>query len=87
MKLKYTLLSAVIAFGLAGCSSAPDSDASDDKLAQAQNSVGYKCKKERTTGTIISKKRCTTAAQREAEREQAQEMLRNRKTNTGESVQ
>ncbi|QIZ77193.1 hypothetical protein [Ferrimonas lipolytica] len=81
---KIILMAAV--FALTACSSkSPTTQALETMSEQeiAENSLGYKCESTRVTGSIMSKKRCTTRAQREEARRKAKEMLDARKSQIG----
>ena len=48
-------------------------EVADQQIAKAENDDGYQCKRVQITGTRMSEKICTTAAQREEQRRAAQE--------------
>ncbi|WP_298439336.1 hypothetical protein [uncultured Ferrimonas sp.] len=81
----------VILFGLllTGCAASSSDIAEDAELTEqeiVENKAGYKCKKERVTGSIMSKRRCTTRAQREESAQRAKEMMNSRKSNIGADI-
>ncbi|MGM9485476.1 hypothetical protein ACS5PN_30085 [Roseateles sp. NT4] len=61
--MKHLLLSSLFALALAGCASTPAPTTNT-----AANDGGATCEKEVSTGSMLSKSRCRTAEQREAER-------------------
>ncbi|QTL35392.1 hypothetical protein [Pseudoalteromonas viridis] len=68
--MKYIIVPA-IALSISACSSTGNTTAKND---------GYKCEQVKTLGSSIPKKRCTTAEQRRAIREDSQDALRNHQT-------
>ncbi len=59
--MKHLLLSSLMALALAGCASAP-------ATTTAANDNSVICDKEVPTGSMLSKSKCRSAEQREAER-------------------
>lgn len=73
----------VLLQGVFACSSTSNEVKSEDMVANAKASevqselkkAGYRCESVVRTGTAISSKRCTTQAQRDKEKEDAQKLV------------
>ncbi|MFT5758763.1 MAG: hypothetical protein ACI9LM_003511 [Alteromonadaceae bacterium] len=77
--MKKILLSAFILV-LASCSSSKVSENTEEykKLEEiAKKDHGYLCEKKASTGSRIGKKKCSSSAQREARKDDAERALRN----------
>lgn len=72
--MKGCVASVVMVLCLGACSS---TDESQQAQADVERSDGYHCEKVTVTGSRMPIRRCTTQAQREQERLEAEEMLRN----------
>lgn len=77
--MKYLLLASLSALALMGCASTP---APADATAAANND-GVICEREMPTGSMMTKSKCRSAEQREADRAAVtatQEAIRNQRT-------
>ncbi len=61
---------------LGACSSTPVSN--EEGSATAARDDGYRCDKVKNTGSRMPVRRCTTTAQREYEKREAESLMRNR---------
>ena len=73
-KIKSLLLTCISMAIFTGCSS---NDLQAGNIDNANKQENYRCEKVVKTGSNISSKRCTTAAQREAERAATKEIVEN----------
>jgi len=71
MNYKLIVASAVILF-LSACA---NTQQAKEGASQASNNSGYRCKKAIKVGSHITSKRCTTKAQRDREKKDAQETM------------
>ena len=71
--MKGCVAAAVMVLCLGACSS---TDETQQAQAEVDRSDGYRCEKVTVTGSRMPIRRCTTQAQREQERLEAEEMLR-----------
>lgn len=79
---KTPLIAVLTALLLSACSSTEPETAAVESN-EAARADGYRCERETVTGSRFPVKRCTTAAQREAEAAQAKETMRNIRSNVG----
>ena len=68
-----TLLTAILILSTTACSTTSDQLASND--TDNNDAVGYRCDKAAVTGSSIPKDVCTTAAQREEEKQKRKQSL------------
>ncbi|MDP5029549.1 hypothetical protein [Paraglaciecola sp.] len=68
---------------LNACSTSGASSNVRNKTANVERTDGYRCDKVTITGSRFPINRCTTAAQREAEKAEAKKVLNEAKTNLG----
>ena len=84
-KIKFLLI-CLVTIVLNSCATNDASIKENSDTAKVERTDGYRCDKVTITGSRFPINRCTTAAQREAELEDAKKVMNDRKNNVGNQL-